>query len=78
MQFLEEQEDVDEEQEEEDEEEYVSAEERLSGRMEEPQMESPQSLDYMTTYETNSLETSEVSTGSSLASDVEKQSLNAE
>lgn len=81
-------EDVDEEdvdEEEEEEEEYISAEERLSGRMEEhgiksEPLESPQSLDqtYMTAYETNSLETSEMSRDSSLASDVEKQPLNLE
>ncbi|XP_053532797.1 FK506-binding protein 15 isoform X2 [Ictalurus punctatus] len=67
--------------EEEEEEEYISAEERLGGRMEEhgiksEEMESPQSLDtYITAYETNSLEASEVSTAASFASDVDTQPL---
>ncbi|XP_053473574.1 FK506-binding protein 15 [Ictalurus furcatus] len=67
--------------EEEEEEEYISAEERLGGRMEEhgiksEEMESPQSLDtYITAYETNSLEASEVSTAFSFASDVDTQPL---
>lgn len=66
-------------------EEYISAEERLSGRMEEhsihsEQTQSPQSLDhtYITAYETSSLEASEVSRYSSVASDVEKQPLKSE
>lgn len=71
---------------EEEEEEYISAEDRLSGTLEEHRIksketESPQSLDltYITAYETNSQsEVSEVSSDSSLASDVEKQLLNSE
>ncbi|MCJ8748663.1 hypothetical protein PDJAM_G00167330 [Pangasius djambal] len=72
-----------EEEEVEEEEEYISAEESPSGRMEEhgiksEEMESPQSEDhtYVTAYESNSQEASEVSRDSSLASDVEKQPLN--
>ncbi|XP_026777443.3 FK506-binding protein 15 isoform X1 [Pangasianodon hypophthalmus] len=82
MRFLKEQK-SEEEEEEEEEEEYISAEESPSGRMEEhgiksEEMDSPQSLDrtYVTAYESNSLEASEVSRDSSLASDVEKQPLN--
>ncbi|KAF4073118.1 hypothetical protein AMELA_G00255140 [Ameiurus melas] len=69
------------EEEEEEEEEYISTEERLGGRIEEhgiksEEMESPQSLDtYITAYETNSLEASEVSTDSSFASEVDTQPL---
>lgn len=71
--------------EEEEGEEYISAEERPSERMEDPkikreEMESPQSLDhtYITAYETNSQEVSEVSSDSLFASDVEKPLLNSD
>ncbi|KAM9440964.1 FK506-binding protein 15 isoform 1-T1 [Clarias gariepinus] len=64
----------------EEQEEYFSEEKTPSGRMEErgiksEEIDSPKSVDstYVTAYETNSLEASEVSTDFSLASDVQKE-----